>query len=75
MVTAKDGQLYRLNAATGEIARVTESGLRPLTDDLAKLRVGDYYEMSDVTSGEKYLKYLGNGQFEKSLYAIRDDGK
>lgn len=75
MVTSKDGQLYRLNGVTGEIALVTDSGLRPLSNDPTKLRIGEYYEMSDVTSGEKFLKYLGNGQFEKSLYAIRKVGK
>ena len=68
---AKDGRIFRLNHDTGDIYLVTDSGLQNLTEGTIKLRVGEYYEMETMQGDSKFLKYLGNGKFEKSKYAIR----
>jgi len=71
LVTTKDGKLYRLNDLTGEIFLVTDTGLKKLETDLGTLHVGEYYRMADAKGGEKFLKYLGDGRFEKSAWAIK----
>ncbi|MCG7868776.1 MAG: hypothetical protein JAY74_20695 [Candidatus Thiodiazotropha taylori] len=68
---AKDGRVFRLNQNTGEIYLITNSGLQQLTEGTIELRVGEYYEMELKMGDYKFLKYLGNGKFEKSKFALR----
>ena len=64
------GKLFRLNTETGETYLVTESGLVNLTDadKSMTLRVGEYYEMADAQNNERFLKYVGLGEFERSAW-------
>ena len=71
LVTTKDGRLYRLNTTSGEMQLVTDSGLRSIGSDLIVLHVGEYYEMEDATSKDKFLEYLGEGRFKKSAWAAQ----
>jgi hypothetical protein len=71
LVTAKDGRLVRLNVQNGQVFLVGEKGLIPLSDETPVLEVGAYYEMADAKDKAKFLKYLGNAQFEKSEWSIR----
>jgi hypothetical protein len=66
-----DGKVFRLNSETGETYLVTDSGLVELSDAAPVLRVGEYYEMADASTNEKFLKYLGQGKFEQSAWAIK----
>ncbi len=65
--TAPDGKIYRLNQKSGEIHLVTPDGLIRLSDGYVTLTKGSYYKLEDG----KFLKYLGDGKFEKNDYAIR----
>ena len=67
LVTSSDGKVYRLDAQSGTVHYVTGDKMVALNDGLPTLHVGEYYQMSDAAGGTKYLKYLGNAQFEKSL--------
>jgi hypothetical protein len=67
---AKDGRVLRLNMQTGAVHLITNKGLDELSENSPDLKVGKYYEMEDGLKEEKYLKYLGNGKFEKSKFAI-----
>ena len=71
LVTAQDGKLFRLNNQTGETYLVTDRGLVQLTDEWPMLRVGEYYQMADAKTDEKFLRYLGDGNFEKGKWAIK----
>lgn len=71
LITAQDGKLFRLNSQTGETYLVTDSGLVQLTDKWPMLQVGEYYQMADAKTDEKFLKYLGDGRFEKGKWAIK----
>jgi hypothetical protein len=46
---------------------VTPDGTFSLSEGTLKLKQGQYFQLEDG----KFLKYIGNGQFEKSDYAIR----
>ena len=70
LITATDGKIFRLDIKTGAVHYVTSDGMFPLTDQTPKLRIGEYYEMVDAKGDMKFLKYLGNGQFEMSKFAI-----
>lgn len=72
MVTAAKGEVYRLDNETGKVHHISPKGMFQLHDETPVLKVGTYYEMGDVTDKgeEKFLKYLGNGQFEKSIWAV-----
>ena len=67
----KDGRVFRLNHHTGDIYLVTDRGLQHLSEGTIEFRVGDYYEMEAKLGDSKFLKYLGNGKFEKCKFAIR----
>ena len=66
----QDGRVLRLNKNTGEMHLVEGTRLVSLSEKTATLQVGAYYEMGDAKSEEKFLKYLGNGKFERSKFAI-----
>jgi hypothetical protein len=34
-------------------------------DSVALLNIGEFYEATNLKDGTKYLKYLGNGAFER----------
>ena len=73
LITATDGKIYRLDIKTGTVHYVTPSGMGLLTDHVPILRVGEYYQMADAKDDTKFLKYLGNGGFEKGKWAIRKE--
>jgi len=66
-----DGRAFLLNESTGELHLITSDRLVALRAGSVKLAVGEYYEMPDATGEKKFLKYLGNGQFEQSAFAVR----
>lgn len=66
LVTASDGKVYRLDSQTGIVHYVTAEKMLALNDELPTLHIGEYYQMADANGTTKYLKYLGNAQFEKS---------
>ena len=66
LVSAADGKVYRLDAQSGTVHYVTAEKMLALNDELQTLHIGEYYQMADATGNIKYLKYLGNAQFEKS---------
>ena len=70
LTAGPDGKLFRLNTGTGETYLVTDTGLARLTDadESVTLRVGEYYEMADAQNNERFLKYVGQGQFERSAW-------
>ena len=68
--TATDGKIFRLDAKTGAVHYIMSDRMVPLSEELPMLRIGEYYQMSDAKDDTKFLKYLGNGQFEKSQWAI-----
>jgi hypothetical protein len=57
---------------TGIVHFISPEDMFQFHDETSVLKVGTYYEMGDVTDKgeEKFLKYLGNGQLEKSKWAI-----
>lgn len=75
-----DGQLYRLNIKTGEVAYITQEGLRTLSEETHQLKIGRYYrkegaageyEEDAIKKGKRpFLKYLGNGKFQDSMFAV-----
>ncbi len=67
---AKDGRILRLNLQTGEMHLVSNEDLVSLSEKSPILKIGSYYKMEDGKKEAKYLKYLGNGRFEKSKFAI-----
>jgi len=71
IIESKDGRVIRLNKNTGDMHLVDGKGLIALTENTIVLKKGHYYEMGDGKKDAKYLKYLGNGKFEKSKFAIR----
>ncbi|MCG7940571.1 MAG: hypothetical protein N0C88_17220 [Candidatus Thiodiazotropha lotti] len=71
MITTPDGKTLRLNTKSGETHLVTDQGLIHLSENNPVLVVGEYYEMSDADTDEKFLKYKGGGQFEKKAWAVR----
>ena len=71
LITATDGKIYRLDAKTGAVHYISPNSMVPLSDETPMLRIGEYYQMSDAKDDTKFLKYLGNGQFEKSQWAIQ----
>jgi hypothetical protein len=70
VVTTADGKLYRLDNKSGDVHYITPESMTRLTESTQTLEVGQYYKMTDAKDDTKYLKYLGNGQFEKSKWAI-----
>jgi len=66
----KDGKILRLNKQTGALYLVEGDSLVSLYDKTVVLKIGSYYEMEDGKKEARYLKYLGNGKFEKSKVAI-----
>lgn len=72
LVVTTDGRVYRLDAKTGAVHFVSPEKMLALPEAFPKLTVGSYYEMADAATREKFLKYLGNGQFEKSAWAVRE---
>ncbi len=66
LVAASDGKVYRIDSQSGTVHYVTAEKMQALNDGLPTLHVGEYYQMADADGNSKYLKYLGNGQFEKS---------
>ena len=71
LITATDGKVYRLDAKTGAVHYISPDRMVPLSDEIPMLRIGEYYQMSDAKDDTKFLKYLGNGQFEKGQWAIQ----
>ena len=71
LISATDGKVYRLDSQTGAVHYITPERMVSLSNGLPVLRVGEYYQMSDAKDDTKYLKYLGNGQFEKSQWAVQ----
>jgi len=71
LVTTTDGKIYRLDIETGAVHFVSPDGMFALYDRIPMLRKDGYYEMEDAKDDSKFLKYLGEGQFEKSKWAIR----
>jgi hypothetical protein len=67
LLASPDGQVYRLDAKTGAVDYVTPDGMFSLSEATPKLKQGQYFQLEDG----KFLKYIGNGQFEKSDYAVR----
>jgi hypothetical protein len=67
---AKDGKIFRLNQQTGELHLIEGGSLVSLSEKTVVLKVGGYYEMEDGNKEAKFLKYLGNGKFEKSKFAL-----
>ena len=72
---AKDGRVFRLNHQSGDVHLVTEDGLLRLTEGKTKLIVGQYYKLEEKQGESNFLKYLGNGEFEKSKYAKPKKGQ
>ena len=70
MVTTTDGKLYRLDTKDGSVHYITSESMTHLVESTPELQVGGYYKMADATDDTKFVKYLGNGQFEKSKWAI-----
>lgn len=72
IITTAKGEVYRLDNQTGAVHYISPKSMFELHDSTPVLKVGTYYEMEDITDEkkEKFLKYLGNGQFEKSKWAI-----
>ncbi|MFZ6743537.1 hypothetical protein ACO0LC_09955 [Undibacterium sp. JH2W] len=66
LVTSSDGKVYRLDAQSGTVHYVTAEKMLALNDELPTLHVGEYYQMADAKGNIKYLRYVGNAQFEKS---------
>ncbi|MES2040427.1 MAG: hypothetical protein V4495_21620 [Pseudomonadota bacterium] len=66
LLTTPDGKVYRLDAKSGSVHYVTTEKMLALNDELPTLHVGEYYQMADAKGNVKYLKYVGNAQFEKS---------
>ena len=71
LISATDGKVFRLDLQTGAVHYITPERMVSLSNGLPVLRVGEYYQMSDAKDDTKYLKYLGNGQFEKSQWAVQ----
>lgn len=67
LLASPDGKVYRLDAKTGAVQYVAPDGTFSLSEGTPKLKQGQYFQLEDG----KFLKYIGNGQFEKSDYAIR----
>ncbi|MBI3728301.1 MAG: hypothetical protein HY254_08195 [Burkholderiales bacterium] len=66
LLTTPDGKVYRLDVKSGSVHYVTTEKMLALNDELPTLHVGEYYQMADAKGNVKYLKYVGNAQFEKS---------
>ena len=75
VVTTADGRLFRLDTKDGTVHFLTSDSMTLLSDSTPVLRVGGYYKMADATGDTKFLKYLGNGQFEKSKFAVLSVGE
>ena len=71
LVSGTDGKVYRVDAKTGAVHYISPGSMVLLSDATPMLQPGEYYQMSDAKDDTKFLKYLGNGQFEKSQFAIR----
>lgn len=67
LLATPDGKVYRLDEKTGVINYVSTDGIFTLSEGIPKLKQGQYFQLEDG----KFLKYLGNGQFEKSEWAAR----
>jgi len=67
LVTSADGKVYRVDNKTGAVHYVSPDGMFLLSEGTPKLRQGQYFHLEDG----KFLKYIGNGQFEKSDYAVQ----
>jgi hypothetical protein len=67
LLASPDGKVYRLDVKTGAVHYITPDGMFPLLSGTPKLTNGQYFQLEDG----KFLKYIGNGQFEKSDYAVR----
>ena len=71
LINSTDGKVYRLDAKTGMVHYISPGSMVLLSDATPMLQIGEYYQMSDAKDDTKFLKHLGNGQFEKSQFAIR----
>ena len=71
IISAADGGIYRLDTKEGAVHRILQEGMVQLSDQTPVLRVGDFYQMADAKDDTKFLKYLGDGKFEKNKFAIR----
>jgi len=65
---SKDGRVFRLNHQSGDIYLIKQDGLLHLSESNIILQIGRYYRTEK--GYKKYLKYLGNGEFESSKYAV-----
>ena len=74
MITTQDGEVYRLDLKTGAVHFISPDGMFALSDRIPILRKGEYYQMEDAKDDSKFLKYVGDGQFEKSKIAIQKKG-
>ena len=71
LTESERGEVYRLDTQTGEITLVTPDGLVRLNYKTPQLEIGRYYRLEDPPVGDPhFLKYLGNGSFEESEYAV-----
>lgn len=68
--SSQDGALYRLDTETGAVALVSPDGISLLEERIVQLKKNNYYEMEDGQEGDRFLLYIGNGQFEKRKYAV-----
>jgi len=77
VITTAKGEVYRLDDQTGKVHHVSPEGMFLLHDNTPIITVGSYYKMEDVSAeGEpQFLKYLGEGKFEKSQFAIINSDK
>jgi hypothetical protein len=62
---AADSQAYRLDSVTGEVYAITPKAMTKVVAAHPVLQIGEYYEMPDAKGKDKYLKYLGEGRFQK----------
>ena len=66
IVSAPDGKLFRLDTKGGAVHLITPESVTFLSESTPELQVGRYYKMADAKGGNpQYLKYMGDGQFEK----------
>lgn len=59
--------VYLINMDTGGVDLVSPTGIKKLDRETPLLIAGQYYK----TESGKFLKYLGNGTFEASDFAVR----
>ncbi len=70
LFNASSGDTYKIDHSSGKVFLLTNDREIQLRSSTPVLKVGFYYEMEDAENGKKYLKYLGNGKFEASEYAV-----